>query len=75
MTIKDKPIYKKHNSFVAIKHKNLDSINIARDRILKLYKNTNKINSFSNEHKKILNNIFDDLFEFKKSDNKYKFFL
>ena len=62
-------MYKKHNSFFALKHKKNKEINSAIDRINKVVSNNSIVDKLSLENKKILNKVIKDL---TAEDNKLK---
>ena len=66
-------MYKKHDSFFALKLKENQKINHTINRIVKISKDVSIIEKFSSEHKKILDKVLKDLLDNTETSSKVKF--
>ena len=68
-------MYKKHDSFFALKHKKDIKINYIIDRIIRISKDISIVEKLSLESQKILTNVIKDLLDNTESSSKTKFSL
>ena len=66
-------MYKKHDSFLVLKHKKNQKVNSIIDRIIKTSKDISIVEKLSLESQKILTNVIKDLLSDTNSSSKTKF--
>lgn len=67
--------YKKHNSFVELRHKHAEAEILARERVNAVHLRPELAETLSRAHKNILRQVFDDLFSDCDSDDGVRFAL
>ena len=71
----NRPIYKKHNSFVELRHRHDDALAEAMIRVAAVRGREDLAEGFSTAHRSILGQVYEDLFGPARPDNGPKFSL
>ena len=71
----NRPIYKKHNSFIEIRHRHDDALAEAMNRVAAVRGREDLAKGFSTAHRSILSQVYEDLFGPARPDNEPKFSL
>jgi len=75
MNKENRPVYKKHNSFIEIRHQHDDSLALAMDRLARIRTRNDLASDLTPEHRKILDQVYTDLFEADKKRATPAFYL
>lgn len=71
----NRPVYKKHNSFIEIRHQQENALALAMSRVAKLGKDENFAKGLSVPHQKVLEKVVADLFDEPATGNTPRFSL